>query len=152
VTDVVDPVDRYIASLYRSGLQVPAAEFRAWALNEWRALVPHDGALWGSGSLPGWRFHTVTVCGLPPEFPQVLEETRTLNPIAPRLPSHLDQPVDMQDVLPDAQFFRSEIYRRAFAPFGIARILSTPHLDRRSGLYSLLTLYRRERRQRCTDA
>jgi DNA-binding CsgD family transcriptional regulator len=149
---MIDPVDRYIARLYRSGLQVPAAEFRAWALNEWRELVPHDGALWGTGSVPGWRFHTVTVSGLPPEFPHVLEDTRLLNPIAPRLLSHLDQPVDMREVMADAQFFRSDIYRRAFEPFGIARILSTPHLDRRSGLYSLLTLYRRDRRQIWTEA
>lgn len=148
---MVDPVDRYIARLYRSGLHVPAAEYRAWALHEWRAVVPHDGALWGSGSLPGWRFHNVTVSGLPEDFPRALEQTRTINPIASLVLDRLDTPIDMRAVMPDARFFKSEIYRRAFAPYGISRVLSTPHLDRRSGLYSLLTLYRKERKAIWSD-
>lgn len=151
MTDAVDPVDRYIARLYRSGLQVPAADYRLWALNEWREVVPHDGALWGSGSLPGWLFHAVTVSGLPESFPRVLEQTRTINPIVPAIVANLDLPVDMASVMPDARFFKSEIYRRAFEPYGISRVLSTAHMDTRSGLYSLLTLYRKSRRSLWSD-
>ena len=145
VTDTVDPVDRYIARLYRSGLQVPTGDYRAWALREWNRVVPHDGALWGSGILAEWSFHTVTTTGLPAEFPAVLEATARLNPIVPRILQNLDTPVDMRSVVSDEKFFESEIYKRAFQPFGINRILSTAHLDQRSGLYSLITLYRKDR-------
>jgi DNA-binding CsgD family transcriptional regulator len=142
--DTPDPADRAIARLYRSALSVPAEDFRAWALEQLRSVVPFDGALWGSGVTSHMRFHTVTVVGLPPEFPQALETTTAINPLIPRILQNLDNPVDMASVLPDAEFFASEIYARAFRPFGITRILSTGHLDPRSGLYSLVTLYRRD--------
>lgn len=145
MTDSLDPVDRYVARLYRYALQVPAGEYRAWALREWAQVVPHDGALWGSGMAANLRFHTVTAAGLPEEFPRRLEETVKINPIWPIILQRLDTPVDMRSVIPDAQFFGSELYRRAFEPFGISRILSTAHLDRRSQLGSLVTLYRRDR-------
>ncbi|HEY1078322.1 MAG TPA: LuxR C-terminal-related transcriptional regulator [Fontimonas sp.] len=147
-----DPVDVLIARLYRSALSVPPADYRAWALEQVQAVFPYDGALWGSGVARDLKFHTVTVNGLPPEFPHVLESTTHINPIVPRILQHLDTPVDMASVLPDKAFFASEIYRRAFEPFGITRILSTGHVDRRSGLYSLVTLYRKDRKRRFTEA
>jgi DNA-binding CsgD family transcriptional regulator len=151
VPDPVDPVDRYIARLYRSALAVPTDEYRAWALREWANVVPHDGALWGGGNRISLKFHTRTVSGLPAEFPGVLEATASINPLLTRILQNLDTPVDMRSVLPDKEFFKSEIYRRAFEPFGITRILSTCHLDRRSGLYSLVTLYRKDRKQPFTE-
>ncbi|SFF49196.1 regulatory protein, luxR family [Fontimonas thermophila] len=151
-TDTLDPVDRLIARLYRCALSVPAQDFRAWALEQLKAVIPHDGALWGSGVTTRWKFHTVTVTGLPPEFPHVLEATTRINPIIPRILQNLDTPVDMASVLSDDEFFDSEIYHRAFEPYGITRILSTGHLDRRSGLYSLVTLYRKNREQPFTEA
>lgn len=147
----VDPLDRLIARLYRSAFSVPTGDFRAWALNQLGRIVPHDGALWGSGSRARLKFHTVTVTGLPPEFPQALEASSGINPILPRIMQNLDTPVDMRSVMPDAQFFGSELYRGTFEPFGISRILSTGHVDRRSGLYSLLTLYRKDRSHPFSD-
>lgn len=143
--DAIDPVDRLIARAYRSGLQVPAGQFREWALSQLARVVPCDGALWGTGSVSQMRFHTVTVHGLPTEFPQQLQSTTSINPIIAEILKNLDTPVDMREVFPDAEFFASELYTSTFAPYGIHRILSTGHLDRRSGLYSLLTLYRRDR-------
>lgn len=142
--EAIDPVDRYIARLYRWALSVPPQDYRAWALTEWARLVPHDYALWGTGLVSDLEFHTVTLTGgLPEHFPRVLEETRHINPMLPAILNNLDRPVDLRSVLPDEALFGSEIYRRAFAPFGISRVLSTAHLDPRSGVYSLLTLYRR---------
>jgi DNA-binding CsgD family transcriptional regulator len=152
LTDTIDPVDPFIAGLYRSGVSVSAEQFRPWALQQLAKVVPCDGALWGSGTSTQWKFHTVTVMGLPPEFPRVLEQTTRINPIIPRILQNLDTPVDMASVISDDEFFSSEIYRRAFAPFGISRILSTAHLDRRSGLYSLVTLYRKAREALYSDA
>ncbi|NGY05328.1 helix-turn-helix transcriptional regulator [Solimonas terrae] len=143
--DAVDPVDRLIAYLYRSGLQVGASQFRGWALAELARVVRCDGVLWGSGLASELRFHTVTVHGLPASYPAQLQATSATNPILPYILGNLDKPVDMRDVFPDETFFASELYRSTFAPFGISRILSTGHLDRRSGLYSLLSLYRKDR-------
>jgi DNA-binding CsgD family transcriptional regulator len=145
--DRLDLVDRYIGRLYRSALSVPPESFRVWALKQLEPVVPYDGALWGSGSLPRWRFHSVATVGLPEDFPQTLERTHAFNPIVPQILANLGEPVDMRSVLPDQRFFRSEIYKQCFEPYGISRILSTGHLDPRSGLYSLLTLYRKDRKQ-----
>ncbi len=150
--DSVEPLDRLIARLYRSAFSVPTEDFRAWALNQLSRVIPHDGALWGSGSRARLKFHTVTVTGLPPEFPQALEASSGINPILPRIMQNLDTPVDMRSVLPDEHFFGSELHRRTFEPFGISRILSTGHMDRRSGLYSLLTLYRKNREAPFSEA
>lgn len=151
LSDQVDPVDRYVARLYRWALSVAPEKYRAWALNELRNVVPHDFALWGTGLVSDWRFHTVTVTGgLPRSFPQVLEETRSINPILPVILSRLDEPIDLQTVMPDAALFKSAFYQRTFAPYGITRVLATAHLDQRSGLYSLITLYRRDPAQTWT--
>lgn len=150
--DSLDPADRVIARLYRSALSVSAGEFRTWALRQLQGVVPFDAALWGSGGVTRWKFHTVTVMDLPADFPQILESTTRINPIIPRILQNLDTPVDMASVISDDEFFDSEIYRLAFEPFGITRILSTGHLDRRSGLYSLVTLYRRDRERTFTEA
>ncbi len=150
--DRVDTVDRYIGNLYRSALSVPPDGYRSWALAQLQQVVPFDGALWGSGSISRMQFHTCTVVGLSDEFPRTLQATHTINPIVPAILAQLDTPVDMRSVLEDRQFFRSEIYRRAFEPYGINRILSTGHVDARSGLYSLVTLYRFERKKKFSDA
>jgi DNA-binding CsgD family transcriptional regulator len=138
--------DRFVSELYRSGLSVPPEGFRSWALHCLKALIPFDAALWGSGTIRNWQFHTVTLVGLPDEFPKALEETRPINPIIPKMFTSLDTPVDMETVSPDKEFFRSEIYKRAFGRFGISRILATAHVESRSGLVSLLSLYRRSRK------
>src|SRR3546814_7862108 len=75
------PLDRMIARLYRSGLQVAAPQFRSWALAQLAQVLPCDGVLWGSGVLAEMRFHTVTVHGLPAAFPAQLESTSASNPI-----------------------------------------------------------------------
>ena len=145
IPDTVDPVDRYVARLYRSAFAVPPEQYRAWALRELASVIPHDSGIWGSGSLSRMRFHTFTVSNLPESYRAVLEATSEINPILPSMLQNLDNPVDMRDVLPDAQFFKSEIYKKVFGVHGISRILATVHFDQRSGLYSLVSLYRKDR-------
>ncbi|MGH8461110.1 MAG: response regulator transcription factor [Stenotrophobium sp.] len=145
IADTVAQVDRYIAKLYRSAFTVTPDEFRGWALHELGQVIPNDGGIWGSGSASRLRFHTCTVNSVPASYPAALEATVAINPILPRMLQNLDVPVDMRDVFPDAEFFRSKLYKQVFRPHGISRILSTVHLDRRSGLYSLISLYRRDR-------
>ncbi|HUP93006.1 MAG TPA: LuxR C-terminal-related transcriptional regulator [Solimonas sp.] len=147
----IDPVDRLVARFYRNGYSVPPEQYRTWALKQLAQVIPHDGALWGSGTASRMKFNTVSVIGLPPEFPRALEETTKVNPMLPRILQNLDTPVDMASVWPDEKFYASELYRRAFEPFGVERILSTAHMDRRSGLFSLVTIYRKSREARFSD-
>lgn len=149
--DTIDPVDRVISRLYRWAMAVPPGQYRSWALDQVKRVIPHDGALWGSGSWQTLKFHTVTLNNLPEDYPATLEATASINPNLPHLLKHFDVPADMSEMMPDEQFYQSEIYRRAFEPLGIHRILSMSHVDRRSGVYSLVSLYRRDREQRFTE-
>lgn len=151
-TPVEQTFDSFVSELYRSGLSVPPEGYRAWALHCLKPLIPFDAALWGSGNVRNWRFHTVTLVGVPDEFPRALEETRPINPMIPKIVTNLDTPIDMESCVPDRKFYASEFYQRAFKPFGIERILSTAHVEARSGLVSLLSLYRRSRRHPFTPA
>src|SRR3546814_14253219 len=91
-SDAIDPLDRMIARLYRSGLQVAAPQFRSWALAQLAQVLPCDGVLWGSGLLAEMRFPTVTLLGLPASFPALLESTSSSNTYLPHLPHKPDPP------------------------------------------------------------
>jgi DNA-binding CsgD family transcriptional regulator len=141
-------LDAFIARLYRSGLSVAPEGYRNWSLQQLRRVIAFDGALWGSGTRKDMHFHTVELVGLPREFADILESTYRINPIVPHILNKLETPVDMEEVSPDKEFFKSEVYKTCFERFGVSRILSTAHVDERSGLYSLLTLYRKDRAAR----
>lgn len=146
-----DPADVAIAELYRSASRTAPSAFRHFALQRARALIPFDGALWGTGAVTSRHFHTCTLIGLPEEFVQILEDTLDVNPMFEPILAQLDLPLDRREVLDDAHYFTSEIYQRCFARFGISHILSTAHVDPDSGVYSLITLYRRDRSTAFTD-
>jgi DNA-binding CsgD family transcriptional regulator len=149
--DNTDPVDRAIARLYRSVVAVSPRDYREWALNSLKKIIPHDFAIWGSGNWEERRFHTLTTTGVGPEIQQVLESTADENPLIQALiASPPDQPMTMESVMPDREFYRSRLYKTTFAPYGIERLMSTLHLDRRSGLYSLVSLYRSDREKSFT--
>ena len=149
--DSADPADQVIARLYRSVLAVPPPEFRAWALDQIATVIPYDGALWGSGFWEARRFHTVTLRNVPADFPLRLEQTAEDNPLIRQVIAEPDLPITMDSVYPDKQFFASRLYKEAFEPAGISRILATVHVDPRSGLGSLVSLYRRDRKAHFTD-
>lgn len=148
----MDRVDTLIGELYRAGAHVRPEQFRLWALRQLRTLIPFDGALWGTGTLENLSFHTITLLDLPPGLPHALEATRTDNPLLTALLGQIGTPVAMQAVMPDAQFFASALYETTFKPFGIERILSTGQADPRGGVYTLITLYRKDRDAAFTEA
>lgn len=137
--------DQWIGTLYRAGATVRPEHFRRQALESLRQWVPFDCALWGNGTLENLRFHTLDSINLPSGFGEALEHTRHLNPILPRILDQLGDPVTMASVYPDDQFYDSPLYQTTFRPFGIERILSTGLTDERGGLYTLLSVYRRDR-------
>jgi len=138
----MDPVDHFISRLYRSTQHIELAKFRYWALNELQTLIDFDAAIWSTGHLTTRTFHTHTTIGLPENFSDRLIKHLPINPISKLLFSRVGEPVDMSDALDDEAFFKSEIYSSVFKPQKITRILSSVHIEQRSGIYTLLTLYR----------
>ena len=137
--------DHFISQLYRGSAQVALADFSSWALDLLQQVIPFDGAIWATGHISTQDFHTQTSVDVDPEIFQRLRATVNLNPIFTKLLTQQGQPIDMADVIDDKAFYRSEIYKQCFQPFGIERILSSMQFEQGSGIFTLLTLYRYDR-------
>lgn len=135
-------VQELISRLYRSTQNIDIGHFREWALCELQSYVSFDAAIWSTGHLSTRTFHTHTTLGLPKNFPNLLIDNIEINPITKRLFNKAGDAVDMADVISDDAFYQSEIYQRVFKPYKIQRILSSIHICNRTGIYTLLSLYR----------
>lgn len=146
-----DKLNKFIAELYLATSKIDLAEYRDWALSQLQTLIDFDGAIWSNGHQQTTRFHNHTLVNVPESLTQSLLEHLSINPLADKLFDNLGSPVDMRDLLADEDFYRSEIYLKCFKPHSIERILSSIHLDERTGLFTLLTLYRFEREKPFTE-
>ncbi|TLU59492.1 helix-turn-helix transcriptional regulator [Thalassotalea litorea] len=141
------PMQQLIASLYTATSRIELQEFRHWALAQLQSVIDFDGAIWSNGHQQTLKFHNHTRFNVPEPLGELLLQTLSLNPMADVLLTNLGQPIDMQDLLSDEDFYQSQIYQQCFKPMGIERILASMHLDERTGLFTLLTLYRFSRNQ-----
>ncbi len=148
-------LQRFISNLYCEGAEVEPERFRRWALQQLRGIIPFDAAIWGSGNRQQSRFSNVTVEGLGPDFARALEKSVaqgfSQNPLFEAALNEPGKPFSMSDVVPDRKFYKSALYQEIFAPFGVERILSSVNQDTRSGLESLLSIYRFDRKQKFTS-
>ena len=139
------PPEQFISELYINSATVPLNEFSTWALDLLRRTIHFDGAIWGSGHITTKRFHTKSSLDVSTDIFQRLLTHLDINPIFKHLHQRQGRAVDMSDVISDEQFYHSDIYLKCFQPLGIERILSSIHLNERSGIFTLLTLYRYDR-------
>lgn len=140
-----DKLNQFIATLYLATSKIELAEYREWALSQLQNLIEFDGAIWSNGHQQTLRFHNHTLVNVPESLTQCLLDNLSINPLTNKLFENLGSPIDMRDLIADKDFYSSEIYLKCFKPHGIERILSSIHLDERTGLFTLLTLYRFER-------
>jgi len=146
-----EKLNQFIAQLYLSTSKIELAEYRDWALAQLQNLIAFDGAIWSNGHQQTVRFHNHTLVEVPESLTQCLLDNLSINPLADKLFENLGAPIDMRDLMSDEDFYSSEIYIKCFKPYGIERVLSSVHLDERTGLFTLLTLYRFQRDKPFTD-
>jgi len=142
--------DQFISKLYREASDVSLADFPTWALDTLRQVIPFDGAIWGTGHISSQQFHTQTSVDVSTDIFSKLLEYVDINPIFSKLLDNQGNAVDMSEVFKDEDFYHSNLYLECFKPFDIERILSSIHSDERSGIFTLLTLYRFDREHRFT--
>jgi DNA-binding CsgD family transcriptional regulator len=140
-----DKLNKFISDLYLATSKIELAEYRDWALSQLQHLIGFDGAIWSNGHQQTIRFHNHTLVNVPESLTQSLLDNLSINPLTEKFLENLGSPIDMRDLISDEEFYRSEIYLTCFQPHGIERILSSIHLDERTGLFTVLTLYRFER-------
>lgn len=144
-------LDKFISRLYRSTQHINIEHFRSWALGELQNLITFDSAIWSTGHLSTRTFHTHTTINLPLHFPDLTIEYLPINPISKKLFNHVGEAVRMDDVVDDYAFYKSEIYSKMFEPHKIERVLSSIHISSRSGIYTLLSIYRSNRDHKFSD-
>lgn len=144
-------IDEFICRLYCKAASIPLENFPDWALDLLQQVVPFDGAIWATGHVATEQFHTHTCVDVSPELLTQLKQHLAINPIFPTLLENKGKAIDMADVIEDKDFYQSKLYLDCFKPFDIERILSSIHLDERSGIFTLLTLYRFDRNHSFTS-
>ncbi|GAA5134352.1 response regulator transcription factor [Thalassotalea piscium] len=137
--------DIFISKLYRDASFIPLEEFSSWALDLLRQVIHFDAAIWGTGHISSQQFHTQTTLDVPPEIFEKLRKTVAINPIFKQLMLNEGLAVDMREILTDEEFYQSSLYLDCFKPYEIERILSSIDIEFRSGIFTLLTLYRFDR-------
>lgn len=143
--------EQFISQLYKDAPRIALNEFSTWALERLRNIIPFDGAIWGTGHISTKKFHTQTSIDVPDDiFSQLLKHI-DINPLFEQVLASKGQAVNMSDVLNDDNFYHSSLYFKCFEPYGIERILSSIHLDERSGIFTLLTLYRFDREDKFSN-
>ena len=151
INTLISPADSFIGKLYRAATQIQPAQFRRWALSELRELLCFDAAIWSNGHVDNQRFYSHTLVNLDDALPQELADSIAINPIAQMVIANPGKAISNQDVVPDEDFYQSTIYKKRFQPRGIEQVLSSVHQDQRSGLFTLLTLYRMDRNAPFTE-
>lgn len=146
----INQVDQFIGDLYRARQSVESRDFKGWALENLKDLIPFDAALWGTGNVESRKFHSISIHGLPEDYAHALEETQDKNPILPALLKDVGKAIPMSAVFPDKQFYKSDLYLQCFKRYGVERILSVVEADNRSGIYTLISLYRFDRKKKFT--
>ncbi len=144
-------LQHFVANLYLSAPGLGAEDYRDWALAEARQMVRCDAALWGTGSALTGNFHSLTLQGLPATFSADLVRTRDDNPLFEALQDEPGTSITMLDVVTESAFRRSKVYKKCFRKHGIEHILATRNVDTRTGLSSLITLYRSDPDQPFSD-
>lgn len=137
-------IDELIRQLYRKSIQLDANAFKEQALRMLHELIPFDGAMWATGSFEK-DMHSVVLLELDASFSDKLMTQHDSNPLVRALPMNLGKAIDMRDVISDEEFYASKVYRECFSQHGIERILSSAHVQYRSGVFTVLSLYRFER-------
>lgn len=140
-------IDLFIGKLYRAASEINPSHFRKWALTELKELILFDAALWSNGQEENRSFHNHTVIDIDETILSNLKKTMAVNPMVDAVINNIGLPVDMADVVEDDVFYASYVYEYCFQPLNIERILSSIHTDGRSGLFTLLSLYRFDRDQ-----
>lgn len=140
----ISTIDHTISNIYRRTTgQIDF--YRRHVLTEIARVIDFDGALWGTGHLESNDFHSVEVLGVDENYPAALAETRNTNPIYDVFKANPGKAINMQNVLDDASFYSSQLYRNLFAHYGVERVMGVILSDETTGIFTLISLYRFER-------
>lgn len=131
----------YLLQIYRGAAEKKSVEFKDWALNETKSLIPFDSCVWGSGcwidSQP--RIHSVHLNNLDGGFVASWMQYQYEDKLARVVPLNLAQTFNV-DVA--AEYSGTAIHEFHCKRYEMEHILGTATIDTDTQLLNTMSLYR----------
>lgn len=141
-----------IARIYEGVLTLPFVDFKERTLKGLRAFLPFDSGVWASGGHSTNTIHSVALVDHAPEMLmdyamnwQAHDFVRAAAVAEPGVAFR------NEDVMPLADYHRTEIYRRFSSPAGIEHALGVVRADLAADLGEMLFLFRADPAAAFTD-
>lgn len=141
-----------IVELYQGVRGVALADFKKWAFEKIRCLVPFDSGLWYSGASVPWHLHDVFLLNRPYDLiGDYMERARPLDFVWPSMRKHPGVTINSADLKSRHAFEHSEFYRVFAQHYGIECVLGTTMLDAMSSVRSIVSVWRSDALQPFTE-
>ena len=140
----------YLLTLYRGAAEKSSAEFKDWALNETKSLIPFDSCIWGAGSWTSGepRIHSMHLNNIDGDFVASWMEHQHEDKLARVMHSNNAHTFNI-DV--HADYSGTRIYESHCKRFSMEHILGTCAIDADSQLLNIMSLYRADSNQPFTE-
>jgi DNA-binding CsgD family transcriptional regulator len=141
----------FLLTLYRGADKISAGEFKDWALNEVKSLIPFESCVWGSGSWAAGqpKIHSVHLNNLDGGFVASWMQYQHEDKLARVVPLNLAHTFNV-DV--PAEYSGTAIHEFHCKRFAMEHILGTATIDADTQLLNTMSLYRSDPNQPFTEA
>jgi DNA-binding CsgD family transcriptional regulator len=143
-------LSRYLLTLTRGALEKPTHEFKDWALNETKHLIPFDSCVWLMGN---WMdempvINSIHTHQLRAGFIENWARFQHEDKLAREITSHNNHTLNVNVA---DEYASSNIYQHHCIPYGIQHIVATASIDRDTQLFCSMCLYRANTNQPFTE-
>lgn len=131
----------YLLRLYRGALEKSADDFKDWAVNETKTLIPFDSCVWGAGSwMAGQpKIHSIHLNNLDEGFVASWVQHQHEDKLVRVAHLNLNRTFNV-DVA--AEYSGTAIHEFHCKRFAMEHILGTAAIDTDTGLFNTMSLYR----------
>ena len=131
----------FLLNLYRGALDKPPHEFRDWALNEAKSIIPFDSCIWGSGSWVDGQpiIHSVHLHNLDADFISNWLQYQHEDTLMKEMQLHLNRTFNVDCAV---TFSGTSIYEFHCKRFAMEHIVATATIDPDTLLFNTMSLYR----------
>jgi DNA-binding CsgD family transcriptional regulator len=143
-------LSNYLLKLARGTLEQPAHDFKEWALNETKQLIPFDSCVWLMGN---WIdevpvIQSIHTHQLDAGFIENWARFQHEDKLAREVTSHNNHTINVNVA---NEYANSDIYHHHCIPYGIQHIVATASIDRDTQLFCSMCLYRANSNQPFTE-
>jgi DNA-binding CsgD family transcriptional regulator len=152
--DELELVSTLILCLYQFGHDLPIDQFRRWALDRLRELIPFDSTMWGTGSESPQAINEVFLYNQPQgmidEYVQGGWQAQDF--LRTACVTHPSQTINLSDLISRDDWHRTALYREFTRKYGVEWILCTVQVEPVSSLNAFVSLWRSDTARPFTES